>query len=50
MREDRAYDFSDRNNDYAEVTKNRKQDIEVRILKEFPNLKMTKNTNRQSFK
>lgn len=31
----RAYDFSNRNKDYAEVTKGRKQDIKVKILKEF---------------
>ena len=31
----RAYDFSNRNKDYAKTTRGRKQDIEVKILKEF---------------
>ena len=38
MRSDRAYDLSDRNKEYAQVTKNRKQDIEVKILKILPQL------------
>ena len=45
MSETRAYDFSDRNKDYAKITKNRKQDIEVIILKEFPEVPYTDKLN-----
>ena len=45
MNNSRAYDLSDRNKEYAKLTKNRKDEIEVRILKELPNIKYTNNTN-----
>lgn len=45
MNNSRAYDLSDRNKEYAKLTKNRKDKIEVRILKELPNIKYTNNTN-----
>lgn len=45
MRADRAYDLHNRNEDYAKLTKNRKQDIEVKILKEFPNIPYSKGLN-----
>lgn len=35
MNPNRAYDLSDRNKEYKAITKNRKQDIVVKILKEF---------------
>lgn len=43
--ENRAYDFSDRNKKYAEVTKNRKDEIEVKILKEFPDIEVINEQN-----
>lgn len=45
MRADRAYDLSDRNKQYSDITKGRKQDIEVRILKVFPEVPYTNGLN-----
>lgn len=45
MRSDRAYDLSDRNKEYAEVTKGRKEEIKIKILKEFPNIKYKNGLN-----
>ena len=45
MSKTRAYDFSDRNDDYKKVTAGRKDEIEVRILKEFKDVKYIKGLN-----
>ena len=45
MKENRAYDLSDRNKEYAKITKGRKEEIEVKILKEFPDVRFKQGTN-----
>ena len=45
MKENRAYNFSNRNKEYAKITKGRKEEIEVKILKEFPDIRFKQGTN-----